>query len=166
MSAKRNGSIASFEGVCVCKKKKGIVLAVVMFGLAAALVSSAAAAEGEKSPPFPPSVPYNFPADETTGSAVYRMILAVSIVAALGIAAIYAAKKLLPRLTPAQGKKVKVLETVHLGPRKMVHLLEIGGQQILIGSTPDKITKLADIMDVEIEKNFPLGRTRSAGETR
>jgi flagellar biogenesis protein FliO len=71
----------------------------------------------------------------------------------------------MPRLAPSQGKKVKVLETVHLGPRKMVHLLEIGGQQILIGSTPDKITKLADIMDIEIEKSFPLSRTRPAGET-
>lgn len=104
--------------------------------------------------------------DANLGGGLYRMILAVSIVVALGVAALYTSKKVLPKFALPQGKKIKVLETVHLGSRKMVHLLEIGGQQILIGSTNDRITKLADIMDVELEKNFPLGRTHPAGDVK
>jgi flagellar biosynthetic protein FliO len=92
--------------------------------------------------------------DMESGNALYKMIVAMSIVAALGVAAIYASKKVLPKLSQTQGKKIKVLETIHLGPRKMVHLLEIGGQQILVGSTPDHITKLVDVIDVIFDKDL------------
>ena len=90
------------------------------------------------------------------------MMIAVSIVVILGVAAIYASKKILPKLSHAQGKKIKVVETIHLGSRKTVHLLEIGGQQILIGSTSDRITKLADIFS---EKGFPLDHKENSGGT-
>ena len=94
-------------------------------------------------------------------SALYRMILAILIVVALGVAAIYISKKVLPKFANTQGKKIKILESVHLGPRKVVHLLEVGGQQILIGSTNDHITKLADIIDVVFEKDAPLKQTHT-----
>ena len=57
-----------------------------------------------------------------------------------------------------QGKKIQIIETFHLGSRKTLHLLEVSGQQILIGSTPDGITKLADIFT---EKEFPLSKINS-----
>ncbi len=148
------------------KKKKGFFLRVVLFGLGTVLASLATAADKEPSYLFSPSGQQQGAADENLGSAFTKMILAFSIVAALGVAAIYASKKMLPKFACGQGKTIRVLETVHLGSRKMVHLLQIGGQQILIGSTPDRITKLADIMDVELEKNFPLGRHNPAGETQ
>jgi flagellar biogenesis protein FliO len=43
------------------------------------------------------------------------------------------------------GKQIHVLETTHLGPRKAVHLVKIGEQQLLIGSTNESITTLADV---------------------
>ncbi len=75
----------------------------------------------------------------------FKLMLSVLLVAVLGAAAIYASKKLLPRITNLPGKKIRIVETVHLGPRKAVHLLEIGNQQLLIGSTNESITKLADV---------------------
>ncbi len=77
----------------------------------------------------------------------YKMMLSVLLVVALGAAAIYVSKKLLPRITNLPGKEIRVVETVHLGPRKTVHLLRIGHQWILIGSTNENITKLADVTD-------------------
>ena len=74
-----------------------------------------------------------------------RAVLAVLFVLALFIAAIYVSKKLLPRITNLPGKEIRIVETVHLGPRKAVHLLEIGNQRFLIGSTNENITKLADL---------------------
>jgi flagellar biosynthetic protein FliO len=76
------------------------------------------------------------------------MMKAVLLVVVLGAAAIYISKKLLPRITNQPGKKICIIETVHLGPRKAVHLLKISNQQLLIGSTNESITKLADITDV------------------
>jgi len=72
-------------------------------------------------------------------------VLAVLFVLALFIAAIYVSKKLLPKITNLSGKEIRIVETVHLGPRKAVHLLEIGNRRFLIGSTNENITKLADL---------------------
>jgi flagellar biosynthetic protein FliO len=98
--------------------------------------------------------------DGNLSSALHRMMVAVLIVILLGVAAMYASKKVLPKFSHSQGKRIKVVETIHLGTRKTVHLLEIGDQQILIGSTHDRITKLADIFS---EKGFPLGQTDKQG---
>jgi flagellar biogenesis protein FliO len=86
-------------------------------------------------------------AESNLGSSelFFRLMLSVLLVAALGVAAIYASRKLLPRITNLPGKKIHIIETVHLGPRKAVHLLEIGNQRFLIGSTNENITKLADV---------------------
>jgi flagellar biosynthetic protein FliO len=59
--------------------------------------------------------------------------------------AIYTSKKFRPRITNLPGKKIRVLETTYLGPRKAVHLIQIGNQRLLIGSTNESITMLAHI---------------------
>lgn len=77
----------------------------------------------------------------------YRTIIAVVFVIVLGAAAIYVSRKLLPKIARLPGKEIRIAETVHLGPRKAVHLLEIGDRRFLIGSTNENITKLADLTD-------------------
>jgi flagellar biosynthetic protein FliO len=84
--------------------------------------------------------------------AAIRMTLAVLMVIVLGVSVIYLSRKILPRLSGMTGKNIKVVETVHLGPRKSVHLLKIGNQQILVGSTNENITKLADIPDLTTDQ--------------
>jgi len=75
----------------------------------------------------------------------YKMVFSVLLVVAMGGAAIYVSKKLLPKITNLPGKEIRIVETVHLRPRVAVHLLEIGDRRFLIGSTNENITKLADI---------------------
>lgn len=77
----------------------------------------------------------------------YKMMLSVLLVVALGAVAIYVSRKLLPRITNLPGKEVRIVETIHLGPRKTLHLLKIGNQCLLLGSTGENITKLADVTD-------------------
>ncbi len=77
----------------------------------------------------------------------FKMMLSILLVVVLGAAAIYISRKLLPRITNLPGKEIRIAETVHLGPRKTVHLLKIGNQWLLIGSTSESITKLADVTD-------------------
>jgi flagellar biosynthetic protein FliO len=85
--------------------------------------------------------------DFSAGGAGFsiRAVLAVLFVLALFIAAIYVSKKLLPKIANLPGKEIRIVETVHLGPRKAVHLLEIGNRRFLIGSTNENVTKLADL---------------------
>lgn len=80
------------------------------------------------------------------GGLFYKMILMVLVVIALGVAVIFLSKKLLPKLNLA-GKRIKVIEAVHLGPKKSLHLIKIGKKTLLIGSTNENITNLADVTD-------------------
>ena len=94
-----------------------------------------------------------------TGELFTRTMLTVLLVVVLGIAAIYLSKKLLPRFSCLPGKRIQVSETVHLGPRKAIHLIKIDEQTLLIGSTNENITKLADVTDPLSDVNLPVNPT-------
>lgn len=79
------------------------------------------------------------------GELFFKMIQAVLLVAVLGVGAIYFTKKFLPKITNSPGKKIHIAETVCLGPRKNLHLLKIGDRRLLIGSTSENVTMLADV---------------------
>jgi flagellar biogenesis protein FliO len=96
--------------------------------------------------------PLKTPPDNLNTKELFsKMMFAVLLVIALGAAAIYISKKLLPKITNLPGKEIRLIETVHIGPRKAVHLLEIGNQRFLISSTSESITKLADVTDALAE---------------
>ena len=83
--------------------------------------------------------------ESSTRELFFKMMFAVLLVVVLGVAAVYVSKKFLPKITNLSGKKIRVVETVHLGPRKTVHLLKIENRHLLIGSTTESITLLAEI---------------------
>lgn len=101
--------------------------------------------------PTSPTGPESF----NTRQLFFKVMAASLFVAILGLAVLYLSKKLLPKFTNKSGKQIKILETAHLGPRRTVHLLQVGNQQFLIGSTNENITKLADIKDQTAEIEFP-----------
>jgi flagellar biosynthetic protein FliO len=74
-----------------------------------------------------------------------RAVVAVLFVLALVVGAIYFSKRLLPKITNLPGREIRIIETAHLGPRKAVHIIEIGSRRFLIGSTNENVTKLADL---------------------
>ena len=75
----------------------------------------------------------------------FKMMFSVLFLVVLGVAAIYVLKRFGAKITKLPGKEIRIAETVHLGPRKAVHLLEVGERRFLIGSTNESITKLADL---------------------
>jgi len=100
----------------------------------------------------------NFSSAGSMGAIWLRMVFAIFIVIALGVGTIYLSKKFLPKLTHGSGKEIQVLETVHLGQRKSLHLLKIGNHKILIGSTNEQISRIADLTDfgTELLDNTPV----------
>lgn len=80
-----------------------------------------------------------------------RMMLCILLVAGLGAGMLYLSKRVLPKVTSAPGKEIHVRETAYLGPRKSLHLVEIGNHKLLIGSTNDSITALADLTDAWLD---------------
>jgi flagellar biosynthetic protein FliO len=85
------------------------------------------------------------------GEVVLRMILTVGAVLGLGVAALYLVKKVLPRVANPAGREIRILETTCLGPRKALHLVEVGTRRLLIASTSDSITMLAPMGEAHPE---------------
>jgi len=155
--------INQFRSVSPHRRKIVILLtAVVLFGGAIMLSSahSAANGAGSKNPGFDANSSLVGQRDSSTkavsdqvgndlgrGELFLKMMFSVVLVLALGAAAAYVSKKVLPRITNLPGKEIRILETAHLGPRKSVHLLRIGNQRLLIGSTNESITMLADVTE-------------------
>ena len=80
-----------------------------------------------------------------------KMMFSIGLVVVLGAATLYVSKKVLPRVTNASGKKIRILETTHLAPRRALHLVEVENQRLLIASTNESITTLAHLSDVWLE---------------
>lgn len=85
------------------------------------------------------------------GGLLARMMLSIGIVVILAVAAFYVSKKVLPKVTHTKGKEIQVVETTFLGPRKMLHLVQVGNQKLLVGSTNETITTLAHIDDAWLD---------------
>lgn len=124
-------------------------------------ISIAARSADEKAQPAAPQQSGSFlgdpnsagPADAPLGGTGFfgRMMLCVLLVAGLGAGVLYVSKKVLPKVTNACGKEIHIRETAYLGPRKALHLVEIGNHKLLIGSTSDSITTLADMTDTWVD---------------
>ena len=93
------------------------------------------------------------PSDLSLGSKelFLKMMLSVGLVVLLAGAALYLSKKVLPKVTRASGKEIRIMETAYLGPRKALHLVEIGNQKLLIGSTNESIATLAHVGDAWLD---------------
>ncbi len=76
---------------------------------------------------------------------LYKLCAAVGTLLVLGGVAIYVMRVVMPRFGPVHKKRVKVTEVHYLGSRKVVHLIEVGHRQLLVGSTPTHISMLADV---------------------
>jgi flagellar biosynthetic protein FliO len=92
-----------------------------------------------------------FPFGNNNDISPLRLVFAVIFVVALGIFAFFLSKKLLPGIRNLPGKKIRIIETVYLAPRRSVHLLEIGNRQFLIGSTNENINTLADLTELPFD---------------
>ena len=140
------------------KKKFVTFLIVVAMGTAVLVVCSGSSTSSEQQKQKFDNLSLTFENDSnvatqpddihTTSELFFKMMLSVLLIVVLGAGAIYVSKKFGVRISNLPGKKIHVIETVSLGPRKAVHLLKIGNQGLLIGSTTESITKLADVTDV------------------
>ncbi|MGA2094135.1 MAG: flagellar biosynthetic protein FliO [Sedimentisphaerales bacterium] len=106
-----------------------------------------ASAEPQKNDTNSLTLPNGADLPRAEGEFFYKMLLSVVVVIALGSAVIYISKKVLPRFTNLPGKQIRVIETTHIAPRKGLHLVQVGVRRLLIASTNEQITMLADVTD-------------------
>ncbi len=80
-----------------------------------------------------------------------QMLASVAVILILGGLALVVVKRLLPRLSLKSGaiigggKQVRVLETTYIGPRKALHLVQVGDRKLLLAGTGEGVTLLTDV---------------------
>jgi flagellar biosynthetic protein FliO len=82
---------------------------------------------------------------------------AIGFVVVLGIGAFYVSRRLGPRWSPARGRHLRIIESIGLGPHRQIHLLEVDGRRLVVGSTAQTIGLIAEVGEtVETKGNGPL----------
>lgn len=81
-----------------------------------------------------------------TSDIFWRMMVAILIVAALGIVLYYVSKKFGAKVSSFQpGRRIQIVETAYLGSRKAIHLVKVDDKKILIATTQTTITPIAEL---------------------
>lgn len=76
---------------------------------------------------------------------VMRTVGGIGLVACLMIAAFFVAKKFAPRYfhKPASQRSLKIIETLAMGDKRSISLVEVDNSRFLVGNTPHQINLLA-----------------------
>ena len=77
----------------------------------------------------------------------FAIVLTLLIFTLLGL------KKMGPKLGNAYGKRIKVIETYSLGARQKLMLVTINKKEILLGVSPNGVSKLALLEGTELESD-------------
>ena len=81
----------------------------------------------------------------------FQMIMALVGVLALVFVVFWLMKKLNKRITVSDGKNMKILERVNLGPDKMLLLVSVCGKCMVLGVTSQHAEKICDLEQTEEE---------------
>jgi len=76
---------------------------------------------------------------------LWRMLAMVLIVLVFGAAAIFLARRVLPRIRGGAGKRLSVEETVYIGPKRSLHILRAGSKELLIAAAGERIALLTEL---------------------
>lgn len=85
------------------------------------------------------------------GRLILDLVVKLAVVLGIAYGAIYVLRLFMGRQPSLPGRKghLKVIESASLGPNRSVHLIKIGGEVMVIGSTPEQITTIGKIEDPE-----------------
>lgn len=82
-----------------------------------------------------------------------KMVLVLVLLLGLLLAALYAVRRL-SGAGHLSGRPIRILSSTHLGPRKVISLVEIPGRILVLGITKNDIRVLDRIDDADILARF------------
>lgn len=85
--------------------------------------------------------------DHTPADLLWQSLAAVLVILALGGAALFVVRRLMPRIAAARGKQIHVIESLSLGPNKAIYLVGVGQRRLLLAAGRDQVCLLDDVSD-------------------
>jgi len=81
------------------------------------------------------------PAPINTGAELLRVVLSLAGIVAMIFVAGWLTRRAQARVRPG-GRKIRVIETMPVGVKEKVMLMEVGGTQLLVGASPSGLRTL------------------------
>jgi flagellar biogenesis protein FliO len=78
---------------------------------------------------------------------LWQMLASVLIIAVLGAVAYFGVRRFAPKFRLTPRRDIHLMETLPLGARKSLHLVEVGGKKLLLGSCRESISILTELDD-------------------
>lgn len=83
---------------------------------------------------------------------IFGLVWRLALVAGIVYVSIFVLRKFVARSSRVRSESgaLKVLETIGLGSNRLVYLLEAGDRVLVVGSTPNQVSLLAELSDPEV----------------
>ncbi len=112
------------------------------------------------------------PGSSYEGSLVYRGLFGIFLVLGIMFPALWAMRKLMSakRWGKGSGKAIKFLDAHYLSSKQMIAVLEVDGELLVLGVTPDRITtllrrpRIEEVSEFEKEMEEEGGKIESSME--
>jgi flagellar biogenesis protein FliO len=85
------------------------------------------------------------PVDPLEKNLTSRLLMMLGFIAAAGVGIWYFFKKMNTPWTGTKNGHLQLVETMHLGPRKAIHIIRAGQKRLLISNSNEGIRLLADL---------------------
>lgn len=83
--------------------------------------------------------------DSLGGSLTFKFIMMLVFVAAAGVGVWWFLKKMNTPWLGTKNGQLELIETIHLGPRKAIHIVRAAKKQVLLGSGNDGVRFLCEL---------------------
>ncbi|HET6428293.1 MAG TPA: flagellar biosynthetic protein FliO [Phycisphaerae bacterium] len=92
-----------------------------------------------------------------------KVIAYALIILVLGGAAMILARRYAPGRALGRSTSIRILESTYLGPRKVLHLVQVGRRHLLLSSTREHVRMLADVTEAAGQAGAGAGEEKGAG---
>jgi flagellar protein FliO/FliZ len=108
-----------------------------------------------------PAMTVAAPPTVDTGAELLRVVLSLVGVIALILVAGWFSRRAQARIRPG-GRRIRCLETMPVGMKERVMLIDVGGTQVLVGSSPSGLRTLL-VLDKPLAEDTPSAPTPVRG---
>jgi flagellar biogenesis protein FliO len=95
---------------------------------------------------------------------VLQMIISLLGLLGLFFLMIFGLRRLSGRISAFGSERLRVVDRVVLGQGSMIMVVNVGGKLVLVGATPQKIEKIADL-DAELSEYLAYSETKPETDT-
>ena len=103
-----------------------------------------------------PTIPKGTRKEDLRNDLIKQLIVMILFISFAGGAVWWAAKRFRTKQLTGPHKQIRISESVSLGPRKMLHIVEAGSKKLLVAHTADRITLLSDLTEKAPAAKFSI----------